>query len=156
MMGKYDDLHRLHDGELSAEERHAFESALDDDARARLAALGDLGSALRNTFEAESEGFDVAAAVMKKLEPARPPSLWARMAAAVRSYRMVWIPGIAAAAIVAVFYIGPWRTVVTDECDIESLEVSGAAATVMKVPDPHGDGTSTVIWLDEEEEGEAQ
>jgi hypothetical protein len=155
MMGKHDHLHRLHDGELSDEERRTVEGALDDDGRARLAALGDLGALLRHSFAAESEGVDVAAAVMATVSQPRP-SLWRRLLNAVRSYRMVWIPGLVAAAAVAVFYLSPWRGAVTNECEIESLEVTGASATVLKLPDSGSDGTSTVIWIDEEEEEEAR
>ncbi len=157
-MSKHEDLHRLHDGELSDEERRAVEASLDDDARLRLQAMADLGTALRGSFEAESAGVDVSAAVMAAIAKGAParaaaPSLWARLRAAARSYRMVWIPAVAAAAVVTAIYVGPWRTTITNECNIESLEVEGAAATVLKVPDAQGgDGTTTVVWIDEGEE----
>src|SRR5579871_3211129 len=134
-MGKHEDLHRLHDGELRDAEKGAVEAALDDDARARLAAMAEMGDLLRATFDAETEGFDVAPSVMARL--AKKPSLMERARATLRSYRMVLIPALAAACVVAAIYLVPWRggNIITDNCDIESLEVEGAAATVLKLHD---------------------
>jgi hypothetical protein len=147
-MGNVDDklLMRYHDGELDAEERRAVEAALDDRARATLAALGDLGLAVRGALTVE-DSVDVWAGVAGKIGGGP----LARLRKAMAAYRSIWIPALAAAAVVVAIYAGPWRRVVTNGCDIESLEVSGAAATILKVPTAEkGDDTTTVLWLEEE------
>jgi hypothetical protein len=94
----------------------------------------------------------IAQAAPKRAEPARPGML-ARFVAAIAEYRMVWASGAAAAAAVFAIYLGGgMRAIASNGCEIESLEVTGATATVLQVPSAeHGDDTTTVVWLDEEE-----
>jgi hypothetical protein len=58
----------------------------------------------------------------------------------------------AAAALLLVFR--PWHAQHSDnDCDILSLETSGAMATVLHMNDVphHGDGPTTVIWTEEQD-----
>ncbi len=160
-MGKREDmerLHRLHDGELDAEARAAVEAGLSDDDRARLAAMDELGAALRHTASAEADGFDVADAVMAAIGkqataplPAPTPITSARRWRA----RAIWASTaatLAAAAAAALFLVTrPAIPPHGDACSIESLEVSGEQATVLDLTDAHGHDTGTVVWLDEED-----
>ncbi|MSP62967.1 MAG: hypothetical protein EXR72_22055 [Myxococcales bacterium] len=157
-------LHRLHDGDLAADERARVEAGLSDEDRARLAAIEQVGAALRNTLEAEAAGFDIAAAVMARL-PASPATAgvtpisaarsWRSRARGVLGSRSVWLSTAVAAAAAVLLFALPWgggvAEAATDECEIESLEVTGASATVLRLPATRGEGTSTVVWLDEEE-----
>jgi anti-sigma factor RsiW len=146
------DLMRLHDGELAPEERAKVEARLDEADRERLSAMSDLGALLRHTLEAETQGFDVAAAVMRKIAERKEKSFSERIGGWFRGHRTVWIPGgLAAAAVALALLVTPWGAAISNGCDIESLEVTGAAATILKMPDAKGEGTTTVVWLDEEE-----
>jgi hypothetical protein len=157
-------LHRLHDGELTDEQRAAIEPGLDERGRAKLQAIGEIGAALRSAIEGEAAavpgGF--LDGVWAKVEagigaPAKAkaerPGLLTRMGRALAEYKMVWASSaVAAAAVFAIYLGGGMHPAQSNGCEIESLEVSGATATVMKLPTTdHGDDTTTVIWLDEEE-----
>lgn len=155
MRTKEDDrrLHRLHDGELEVGARAAVEAALTDEDRVRLAALDDLGRAIRDTLSAEAEGFDVAAAIMAALPTPLGSAKRSRMRVVMAS-RAMWASTLVAAAAAMALWVAPWRgeSVSSDGCQIESIEVSGASATVLNLPDALGKPTGTVVWLDEEEQ----
>jgi hypothetical protein len=61
---------------------------------------------------------------------------------------------LVAAAAAFLFIVKPWHPGHPEnDCDVESLEVDGAYATVMQLHDiPHtGDsGTTTIIWAEED------
>jgi anti-sigma factor RsiW len=159
-MGKQEDelLQRYFDGELAAEERASVEAALTEDDRVRLVALGEMRELLRNTLTAESAEID--------LWPALQPHVDNDVARA-RAKRELpkWLRGrmtslsagltalAAAAALLLVFR--PWHAQhAENDCDVLSLETSGSVATVFNVNDvPHGgDGPTTVIWTEEQED----
>jgi anti-sigma factor RsiW len=146
-MAKQDDerLQRFFDGELSPEERARFEAELGDEDRERLAALGEMGGLLRSALEAEAAQVDVWPAVERGLKRDRLRRWRHRLRGPAGVGLMV------AMAASLVLFLG--RPLPTNECDIESLEVGGAAATVMRVRDVHhgGDATTTIIWTDEED-----
>lgn len=156
-------LHRLHDGELTDEQRTAIEGGLDQRGRDRLAAIGEVGEALRSALEGEVAALppiDVWGAVARRIAAEAPkpkaaerPGLLSRLWAALAEYKMVWASGAAAAmAVFAIYLGGGMRAVASNGCEIESLEVTGATATVLQLPTgEHGDDTTTVVWLDEEE-----
>jgi anti-sigma factor RsiW len=145
-----DVLHRLHDGALPPEERARIEARLDDGARLQLAAIDDVGQAVRGAMDSSTAGFDVWAAVEKEIAPAKVLSFRERLAR--RRPAPVWISTLVAAAAAAAFLLLPARlsALPSNNCDIESLDVTGGSATVMKLDDPHGEGTTTVVWLEEE------
>ena len=147
-------LHRYHDGELAAEERAGVEARLDDDARARLAALDDLGAAVRHTVAARaSEGpdgsilhFDAWSAIEREIESKKVVSLSDR----IRRRRVpIWISSVAAAAAAMLVVFGPWGTSagLANGCEIESVEAEGANVAVIKMP---GD-QMTVVWVSHED-----
>ena len=141
-------LHRLHDGETPAAERAQLEASLDDNDRLRLAALTDIGAALRHTYAAESEHFDAWPAIQKQISGGKVLSLTDRL----KKRRVpIGISSLLAAAAALVVLVGPWRDVLpTNGCDIESIDSSGADVSVLKVPDPgSGEGTTTIVWMHE-------
>ena len=152
-------IHRLHDGELDAAERAAAEEALQPADREGLLALGELREALRNTLDVEVGLVDVWAAVERGIAAAAPAEpagrvlpLSPRLKRAHR--RSSFVPALLAAAAAIVLLLAPWRErpaeAATDNCAIESLEVTGALATVIEIPAVNGRDTTTVVWLDEE------
>lgn len=157
-------LHRYHDHELTDDERRQVEATLDDHDRQRLEAIAELGTLLRHTAEAERREageLDVWSGIQTALAP--PPGLPAaggqvipfgrRVRRSLNHHRAAWASMAMAAAAAALLLVVPWRgaPMASDNCTIESLEVTGAAATLLEVPDSSGQGTLTVLWLDEEE-----
>ena len=157
-------LHRYHDHELTDEERRQVEAELDGDDRLRLEAIAELGALLRHTAEAERRevgevdlwsGIQAALAQAQSLPAAGGQVIpfGRRVRQSVGRHRAAWASMAMAAAAAALLLVVPWRGAPTasDNCTIESLEVTGAAATLLEVPDSSGQGTLTVLWLDEEE-----
>ena len=145
-------LHRYHDGELAPEERARVDASLqsDPEAQRKLAALGDLGGALRAAYGqagGASEGFDVWPAVERGIADSKVVSLSQRLR---RRAAPIWIStmAVAAAALAFAVFPRPWDGHPTNNCEIDEIEVSGANATIMKVADVHG-GATTVLWLEE-------
>jgi hypothetical protein len=145
-------LHRYHDGELAPAERAEVEAVLDEAggevARARLGALGDLGAALRGTFEAETASFDAWPAIEKKIGESKVVSLRDRLMG--RRAAPIWISTLvaAAAALVVMLYpSGGINVAGGNHCDIESVEAAGSDVTVMKLD---GEGTM-VVWVHDAE-----
>jgi len=160
-MGKAEDdkLQRYFDGELDAEERARFEASMTDDDRERLAALAEMRVLLSGTLEAESAEVDIWSGVQAQLakEKASAPTPIVRTPAVLRPLRrrrMVagTTAGVMFAAAAAfLFVLRPWHAPITNGCDIESLEVEGAVATVMTQADAPNGGDTTIIWTTEEE-----
>jgi hypothetical protein len=144
-MDKLDDelLQRYFDDALTDEERARVDAALTDEDRERLAALGELRGLLGRVLEAESAKVDLLPAIEKRLAAPQRRMRWARMTSI----------GVAFAAAAAFLLVAnPFRPrLPSNECDVESLEVSGGLASVLKVRDhAHGDNaTMSIIWAEE-------
>ncbi|MEP7050958.1 MAG: hypothetical protein ABJB12_11410 [Pseudomonadota bacterium] len=117
-------LMRFHDGEITDEEAHLVEAALDQDPAllAELEAYLELGSFVRVWGESHSaQQFDVADEVMRALEPAQPSArvhpLWPRVA--------TWISLGAAIAAGSVLVARSWTA---PPVAPNRSSVSGAAA----------------------------
>jgi anti-sigma factor RsiW len=146
-------LQRYFDDELDVEERARFEATMSDADRERLAALGELRGLLGNALAAEAD-----VDIWSRVEAALPGPSTVEKKARNRRWRD-WVRGrvgrttsagllVAALATLLVVF-RPWHPGhPTNECDVETLEVEGALATVIKVADlpHHGDGTTTIIW----------
>jgi anti-sigma factor RsiW len=140
-------LARYLDGELTPAERGELEALLDDQDRARLAALTDIGAAVRAALAGESEPVDLWPGVEAGIERARRHARWQR----ARRPGMLGA-GLLVAGAALMLLLAPLKRVrPTNECDIESLEVAGTQTAVFKVPDPERQGlTTTIIWTEEE------
>jgi anti-sigma factor RsiW len=145
-MGKVDDelLQRYFDDTLVDSERARVEAELTDEDRERLAALGEMRGLLARTLEAEAADVDLLPSLEARLQRGRVR----RWTGGATSF------GLAMAALAAfLFVVRPWQPrLPTNECDVESLEVAGPMATVLRVQDrAHGgDATTTIIWAEEE------
>lgn len=163
-MGKPEDkaaderLQRYFDGEMPAEERAQLEASLTEDDRLKLAALGEVRGLVANALAAEAAEVDLWPALEAQLggggggkAAAKARRRWGFFA-----HPASWSAGLvsAAAAAALLFFVQPWHPQhASDGCDVESLETSGAMATVFKLSDmPHrGDSSATVIWTEEED-----
>ncbi|MCS6914024.1 MAG: hypothetical protein RMK29_18645 [Myxococcales bacterium] len=141
MNPKDEKLIRLHDDELEPAEAEELATQLTAVDRDKLHALDELRQLLRGTLRVESEGVDLWAGIQERLP--RPAT------------RRLWAPVVAAMLCAAALLIVLLRPIPapTSHCVIESLEVAGAMATVLDIPDDRGDST-TVIWMDHEESDE--
>lgn len=141
-------LHRYHDGELDAGERARLESDLDGEGRDKLAALGELGGALRAVYQGQAESFDAwpsiekAIAAEKVIPIARKP----------RRRGMMWLSSLtavaAAAAMLLVFAPGRGAHP-SNGCDVDEIEVTGAVDTILTLDDDDHGGSTTVLWIEE-------
>jgi anti-sigma factor RsiW len=162
-MGKREDnelLQRYFDGDLPPDERARVEAGLTEDDQLRLAALGEMRELLVNTLTTESAEIDLWPALQAHVAPShdlararakRQLPKWMRSRMASFSAGVTALA--AAAALLLVFR--PWHAQHSDnDCDVLSLETSGSVATVFNVNDvPHGgDGPTTVIWTEEQED----
>ena len=149
-------LQRYFDGELSPAERAEVEAALTDDDRLKLAALGEVRGLVANALSAEAADVDLWPGLEKQLGREGKAAGKARSRWGMRAHPASWSAGLvsAAAAAALLFFVQPWHPRhAENDCDIESLETSGAMATVFHMSDaPHrGDGSTTVIWTEEED-----
>lgn len=149
-------LQRYFDGELDESERAAFEASMTADDRERLAALGEMRVLLNVALDARAADVDVWSGVSAGLAQEKHSALkrW-RQRARGRGAIGTAAGLMAAAAALFLFLAHPWHpTHASNDCDVETLEVEGAVATVMTLPDqPHnGDGNTTIIWAEETEE----
>jgi anti-sigma-K factor RskA len=161
-MGAENDLvQRYFDGELAADERARFESSMTDDDRERLAVLAEMRALLSGALDAEAAQVDiwsgVAAALKAPAERAEPAAdkqrRVRRWRERVRTRSTAGAAMLVAAAAALLFFVHPWHpSHPGDDCDVEVLEVEGAQATVLRMHDsPHsGDGTTTIIWSEED------
>jgi anti-sigma factor RsiW len=156
-MGVKDDkLQRYFDGELDERERVAFEAAMTVEDQERLAALAEMRVLLNVALDARAADVDIWSGVQAGLAKEKQSSLkrW-RQRARGRGAIGTAAGLMAAAAALFLFLAHPWHPAhASNDCDVESLEVEGAVATVITLPDqPHsGDGTTTIIWAEETEE----
>lgn len=158
-MGKAEDerLQRYFDGELSAEERSQVEAALSEDDRLKLAALGEVRALVANALAAEAADVDLWAGIERHLRGGGKSHDKARRRWGLRAHPASWSAGllsVAAMAAALLFFVQPWHSAhAQNGCDIESLETTGAVATVIHMDDaPHrGDETTTVIWTTEDD-----
>jgi len=157
-MGKAEDerLQRYFDGELTAEERAQVEAALTDDDRLKLAALGEVRGLVANALSAEAAAVDLWPALEKQLGGGGKAAAKARRRWGLRAHPASWSAGLLsmAAAAALLFFVQPWHPAhAQNGCDIESLETTGAVASVIHMDDaPHrGDAATTVIWTTEDD-----
>jgi anti-sigma factor RsiW len=149
-------LQRYFDGELAPEERARVEASLTEDDQLRLASLGEVRDLIRNALHAESADIDVWAALAPEVgAPVGKAEARARRRWGWRAHPASWSAGLMAMAAAALlFAFQPWHPRHPgNDCDVESIETSGAMATVFRIADMphHGDGTTTVIWTEEED-----
>jgi len=137
-------LHRLHDGELDPAERARTEAALDAIGQQKLAALDQLGGALRAAYGGAGADFDVWPAVERAIARTKVVPLRRRLGRAP-----IFISTLAVAAAVLAMLLLPGGSHPSNDCVIDELEVSGATATIMQVSDDTHGGTTTVLWLEE-------
>ena len=159
-MGKAEPRHlrlqRYFDGELSPAERAEVEAALTEDDRLELAALGEIRGLVANALGAEAAEVELWPALEKQLGGGGGrATVVARRRWGLRAHPASWSAGLfsAAAAAALLLFVQPWHPRhVGNACDIESIETSGAVATVFHMSDaPHrGDGATTVIWTEED------
>ena len=149
MSKRIEQLHRLHDGELDAAERARVEGDLSLDERAQQKAIADVGAAVRNTLEAASEGVDLWAGIEQKLRATEGGKVLP-LRRRLRTIALYVLPALAAAAAGIVLFLSLGPGPISNACDVEMLDVAGADATVLKVPDHEGKGSTTVIWTTEE------
>jgi anti-sigma factor RsiW len=157
-MGKADDerLQRYFDGELALAERAQVEAALSDDDRLKLAALGELRGLLTNALTTEAADIDLWSAIAPAIEkPVGRAEAKAQRRWGMRAHPASWSAGLATAAAAALLFVfQPWHPRLPGNgCDIESLETSGAMATVITMSDSPGRGADvpTVIWTEEQD-----
>jgi anti-sigma factor RsiW len=157
-MGKAEDEHlqRYFDDELTPASRAQVEASLTEEDQLKLAALGEVRGLVGNALQAEAADVDLWPALEKKLRPEGRAEGKARRRWGLRAHPASWSAGLvtAAAAAALLFFVLPWHSPhASDGCDVESLETSGAMATVFKLSDmPHkGDASTTVIWTEEED-----
>jgi anti-sigma factor RsiW len=143
------DLQRYFDGELEPEERARLEAQLTPEDREKLAALVEMRGLLNATLDADAADVDIWSGVGKQLQKEKAQRGWNRRRLFGGSAATMLL---AAAAAFALFLRHPGHP--SNNCDVEQLEFHGAVATVMQLDDlPHkGDGTTTVIWTEEEED----
>lgn len=142
-------LQRLHDGELAEEEGRALRASLAAGDEEKLAALAEVDELMREALLAEAEGVDLWAGIEAGLPAAQaaPRPGRRRLTTAVTAVATA----LAMAAAFVVWIVpGPKQT---NHCEIESLEVAGAMATVLEIPGEAGDST-TLIWMDHKESDE--
>ena len=146
-----DKVQRYFDGEMPLPERVAFEAAMTDREREQLAALAEMRGLIQTSLEAEAAGFDIAATVEERLRGETRGAV----VPLKRRLRPRMLLGTSAGLLIAaaaafLFLLRPHLSHPSDDCDIEQLEVAGAEATVLTLPDHHGTNT-TIIWTTEED-----
>jgi anti-sigma factor RsiW len=155
-MGKAEDerLHRYFDGELGPQERAEVEAGLTDEDRLKLAALAEVRGLVAGALKAEAADVDLWSGLEARLGP-RGAASAGRRRWGLRARPGSWSAGLMAMAAAALLFVfQPWHPRHPDnDCDIVSLETSGAVATVFRMNDMphHGDESTTVIWTTEED-----
>jgi|GEM_PF-6601942 len=135
-------LQRYFDGELPEAERASFEASLSDEDRVRLAVMAEMHTALDGVLMAEAGDVDLWSGIAKNLGGNVVP---------IRRRRTsLWVAtgSIIVAAAASLFLMLRSQSP-TNGCDVESLDVEGATATVASAGDgPH---QVTVIWTTEDQ-----
>lgn len=153
MASRDEQLHKLHDGELSESEAEALRSELTAEDGQKLSALAELDELLASTLSAEADAHpvDLWAGIAAKLPAAAP----VREAAVIPlrrrlGFRMTAATSALAVAAAVLLWLRP-VPVANNHCEVEELEVAGNGAAVISVADDHGDET-TLIWFDHQED----
>ena len=154
MPSRDEKLHKLHDGELSATEAEALREGLTSDDQRKLEALAELDQLLGQALAAEADAHpvDLWAGLVDKL-----PELGRAKEAAViplrRRFGFRLTAGTSALAVAAamMLWLRAVPTTVSNQVEVEDLEVAGNNAAVLAVPDDHGNET-TLIWFDHQED----
>lgn len=146
-----DKLSRLFDGELPLSEAESLRRELGETERAKLAALSALSQTVRDAVRTEADGYDldVWSAIEDRIEADVPNVVPLRRKIFLRTTAAFSALALAAAMVLVFRPTAPRPS----NCEILELEVVGSGATVMKVPDEHGNET-TLIWFDHQEEDE--
>ena len=145
---------RLHDSELSVEEMEQLRAELTEEDQNKLSALAEVDTFLHDVLsqQADEHPLDLWAGIADKL-PGTPAQA-AKVLPLHRkvTYRVTAVASLVAVAAAMALWLRPVPQV-SNRADIEELEVAGASATVIAVPDEHGDDT-TLIWFDHQQEDE--
>ena len=147
---------RYFDDELAPDERARFEAEMSEDDQLRLAALAEMRALLVATLDAEAANVDIWSGVAAQLAGGQQKKQTVRRwRDRVRGRSFQAGAGFLMAALATLlFFVQPWHGHNSEnDCDVESLEVDGAMATVFKVHDvPHNGGsdTTTIIWSEED------
>lgn len=140
-------LHRYHDGELDAAERARLDASLGGVERDKLAALDELGGALRSVYAGQAADFDAWPALEKAIAAEKVVP----MARRPRRRGMMWLSSLtavaAAAAMLLVFV--PRGSHPSNDCEVDEIEVTGAVDTILKLDDDDHGGSTTVLWIEE-------
>jgi hypothetical protein len=153
MASRDEQLHKLHDGELSAAESEALRLELTAEDNQKLAALAELDQLLGDTLSAEADAQKVdlwagLAAKLPELELVREaPVVPLRRRIA---FRMTAVTSALAVAAAVLLWLRAVPTV-SNHCEVEELEVAGDNAAVISVADDRGNET-TLIWFDHQED----
>ena len=143
---------RLFDNELPVDEADALRLELSEDDNAKLAALAELSSSVRDAIESEAAMHEVDLwSTLQRQLPQQAPAKVVPLRRKVLVRTTAVISAFAVAA--SLFFALRTGTVRDSGCDVEELEVVGSGATVMKVADDRGNDT-TLIWFDHQEEDE--
>jgi hypothetical protein len=154
-------LSRYHDGELDPEAAETLRAELSVVEQQKLSALQELDGLISNTLTAEANGrkLDLWAALESQLPETPKGELESRPAATQilpflrrRSVRVTAVLSSLAAAAALMLLLRPHEAQ-SNRCDIEELDVAGQSATVIAVPDEHGQETA-LIWFDHQETDE--
>jgi hypothetical protein len=167
MSTREEQLSRLHDGELEPDAAEQLRAELTGEEQQKLVALQEVDALLVNTLAAEagSRKLDLWSAIesqLPELDSAAdaPPATVRPLAPPAKVLPFLRRPSVrltavlsslaAAAGLVLVLRSHPPQS---NRCDIEELEVAGQSATVIAVPDDHGQETA-LIWFDHQETDE--
>ena len=148
-------LHRYHDGELEKEAADKLAAELSPSEQQKLSALQELDGLIAGTLAAEADArkLDLWAAIENQLPPLESEKSAAKVLPFLRR-RAVQVTAVLsslAAAAALMLFLRP--STPSNRCDIEELDVAGQSATVIAVPDEHGQETA-LIWFDHQETDE--
>jgi anti-sigma-K factor RskA len=159
-------LQRYFDGELTGEERAAFEASMTPDDELRLAALAEMRAVLGAALDASASEIDLLPAIDAALKsPSVTVSAPAAASAPVdelgkrRAHQRgvrTWVATTMAMAVAAAFLIiaKPWTGgPLGIDSDVEDLETEGAVvASIFKVAGASDKNQATVIWTHDDDD----
>jgi anti-sigma factor RsiW len=159
-MGKLrdQDLLRYFDAELSPRRAHAVESQLKEDPQAqrKLALLERTRDLVRETIlEENAPSFDHLYANVRARITQEPPVRFAEhLRAWLKRYRFVVGSAVVAGAVVLALVGIALDSPVHNQCNIESIDIGpGVTSTIITPTDPDDANASTVIWIDDDQNG---
>lgn len=158
-------LQRLFDGELGEAESVTLSAQLTEEDKDKLACLKEVSDLVSGVLLKEAEGVDLWTGIAARLpsETETQPETQQQGAPAVirpigsarkRTYSRVSAAVMALSLAASVLFYVRGQKAPSNRCDIESLEVAGLVASVVKVPGDGDDDETTVIWMDHEESDE--